>query len=80
MMPYVQELGTCIWGPASLIFNIYFYLFLYLYIHVAGRTIINNTPHLKLLRQKSRLVLGSNIIIVGRKKQRGTFAICFIRL
>ena len=39
------------WSPASLTFNIYFYLFLYLYI--TRITINNGTPHLKSPRKPS---------------------------
>ena len=41
------------WLPASLTFNIYFYLFLYLYTTRRGR-INNNIPHLKLLKNQNR--------------------------
>ena len=40
------------WSPASLTFNIYFYLFLYLYI--TRITINNGTPHLKSPKNKNR--------------------------
>ena len=40
------------WSPASLTFNNHFYLFLYLYI--TRRTINNNTPHLKSLKNQNR--------------------------
>ena len=51
------------WSPASLRFNIYFYLFLYLYI--TKITILNGTQHLKITKeakQKSRLRTASNKI------------------
>ena len=40
------------WSPASLTFNIYFYLFLYLYI--TWLTINNNAPHLKSPKNQNR--------------------------
>ena len=40
------------WSPASLTFNIYFYLFLYLYI--TRITINNDTPHLKSPKNQNR--------------------------
>ena len=39
------------WSPASLTFNIYFYLFLYL--HIRRITTNNNTPHLKSPKTKT---------------------------
>ena len=40
------------WSPASLSFNVYFYLFLYLYI--TRITINNDTPHLKSPKNQNR--------------------------